>query len=91
MVMGSALKRLRHNLAPKVIRVLVRVFVLIQLTIINPIVGIIAMKFAMCIVAAQFLKVSTTQTSATMPKEAIAMVLLDKYGKVLAANVIVLL
>jgi hypothetical protein len=58
---------------------------------INPIVGIIAIKFAMCIVAAQFLKKPMNQTSATMPEEAIAMVLLDKNGPVLAANVIVLL
>jgi hypothetical protein len=71
------------------------VFVLTQTVTINPIVGIIAMKFAMCIVAAQFLKLTTTQTSATMPKEAIAMVpiqlLLKIHGPVLAANVIVLL
>jgi hypothetical protein len=34
--------------------------------VINPIVGIIAMKFAMCFVAAPFLKMPINQTSATM-------------------------
>jgi hypothetical protein len=67
MVITFALKRLRHNLAPKVIRV----FVLIQARRINPIVGLTAMKFAMCIVAATFLKVPMIQASATMPEEAI--------------------
>jgi hypothetical protein len=70
MVTGSALKRRRHNLAPKV----VTVFVLIQATRINPIVGIIALQCAMCFVAAQFLKMPMNQTSATMPEEAIVLV-----------------
>jgi hypothetical protein len=62
MVITFALKKMRHNLAPKV----PRVFVLTQTMKINPIVGIIAMKFAMCIVAATFLKVPMIQASATM-------------------------
>jgi hypothetical protein len=70
MVTGSALKRLRHNLAPKV----VRVFVLIQATRINPIVGLIAIKFAMCFVAAQFLATKIKQASAPMLKEVIVLV-----------------
>jgi hypothetical protein len=86
MVTASALKRLRRNLALKV----VRVFVLIQATRINPIVGIIAMKFAMCILAEQFLKVTMAQTSATMPKEAIVLVSIQIHETNLAANVIVL-
>jgi hypothetical protein len=91
MVTGSALKRRRHNLAPKV----ARVFVLTQTMKINPIVGIIAIKFAMCFVAAQFLVTKINQSSATMLKEAIVMVpiqlLFYNHGTVLAANVIVLL
>jgi hypothetical protein len=67
MVMASAQKTLIHNHAPKV----QRVFVLTQTMVINPIVGIIAMKSAMCFVAAPFLKIKINQGSATMLKEAI--------------------